>query len=281
MILKVLVDNNTLIDRYFLGEPGVSYYIEADGKKILFDLGYSDAFLINGQKLDVDFNALDYVVVSHSHLDHTWGLDPLMRRLTEQMLENKSPNRPTFVAHPMVFEAKSFTGLDEFGMLITQEKVWKYFNNGLSSAPLWITEHLVFLGEIPRVNDFEAQESIGKVLVNGSWIEDFNRDDSALCYRTDKGLVIITGCSHSGICNIVDYARQVCGEDRIVDIIGGFHLMDAAEGHMDQTARYLKSRGIQSMHPCHCTDLKAKIALSSYMEVKEVGSGLILTYNAK
>ncbi len=72
MRLTVLVDNNTFIDQYLLGEPAVSYYIEAENKKILFDVGYSDVFLQNAAKLGIDLTQLDMLVFSHGHLDHTW-----------------------------------------------------------------------------------------------------------------------------------------------------------------------------------------------------------------
>lgn len=73
MKLTVLVDNNTFVDEYLIGEPGVSYYIECDGKKILFDLGYSDVFLKNAQTLKIDLSDIDDLVISHGHNDHTWG----------------------------------------------------------------------------------------------------------------------------------------------------------------------------------------------------------------
>lgn len=71
MRLTVLVDNNTLIDRYLIGEPGVSYLIEYDGQKILFDTGYSDVFLKNAQTLKIDLTSIDSIVFSHGHNNHT------------------------------------------------------------------------------------------------------------------------------------------------------------------------------------------------------------------
>lgn len=208
MRLKVLIDNNTLIDRYFIGEPGVSYYIEADGKKVLFDLGYSQAYLQNGMKMGVDFSDLDYIVISHSHLDHTWGMDPLIKHFNEVKMEGNNYKRPTFVAHPEVFVPRSFNGEDEFGMTLNSNIVFKYMNDGLSKEPVWLSENLVFLGEIPRLNDFEALQSIGEIIVEGKTVDDFSNDDSALCYKAKNGLVIITGCSHSGICNIIEHAKK-------------------------------------------------------------------------
>jgi len=106
MKLTVLVDNNTLIDRYFIGEPGVSYLIEEEGKKILFDVGYSGAFIMNAEKLAVDLLDVDFLVLSHGHLDHTWGLMPLLRLYTEGMIEGLKVSKPTLVAHPLTFSTK-------------------------------------------------------------------------------------------------------------------------------------------------------------------------------
>ena len=100
MKLKVLVENNTLIDRYFRGEPGVSFFIEDGSKKILFDVGYSGLFIENAFKMGIDLLDIDFVVLSHGHLDHSWGLDPLIRMHTEANIENIDHKKPTLVAHP-------------------------------------------------------------------------------------------------------------------------------------------------------------------------------------
>lgn len=72
MKLTVLVDNNTLIDRYFVGEPALSFFIEVGGENILFDTVYSDAFLKNAERMGINLRELDVVVLSHGHVDHTW-----------------------------------------------------------------------------------------------------------------------------------------------------------------------------------------------------------------
>ena len=79
MKLTVLVDNNTLIDRYFLAEPGLSFLIEDGDTVVLFDTGYSDIFLKNAWKIGLSLTNIDYLVLSHGHLDHTWGLEPLIK----------------------------------------------------------------------------------------------------------------------------------------------------------------------------------------------------------
>ncbi|MDW7662477.1 MAG: MBL fold metallo-hydrolase [Bacillota bacterium] len=278
MKIKVLIDNNTLVDRYFLGEPGVCYYLECEGKKLLFDLGYSDAYLENGNKMGIDFLDLDAIVISHSHLDHTWGMEPLLKRFNETLMEGRTYKRPSLIAHPDIFVPRSFNGMDEFGMNVSADKVFKYMEDNLTIEPIWITENLVFLGQIPRLNDFESKESIGKILIDNNPKDDFSLDDSALCYKSENGLVIITGCSHSGICNIMDYAKKVCGDDRIFDVVGGFHLQNPSDIQLNGTLKYFQESNIKSIHACHCTDLKSKIALSNVVEIAEVGVGLELVY---
>jgi len=278
MKLKVILDNHTLIDRYFLGEPGVSYYFEVDSKKILFDVGYSDAFIQNARKLSIDLLNVDFVVLSHGHLDHTWGLIPLVRLYTERIFEGKNAKKPTLVTHPLTLSSKKFGDLSEIGSLLTEDELSGYFHLKLSREPLYLTKRLVYLGEIERTNEFEAKNPIGKTLEDGIEKDDFLFDDSALAYKSPKGLIIITGCSHSGICNIVEYARKICGDDRVVDIIGGFHLLNPSKEQLQGTIEYMKSLNSGSVHACHCTDLNSKIELSKVVNIKEVGVGLTLEY---
>lgn len=280
MRLTVLVDNNTLIDRYFTGEPGLSYLIEANNVKILFDVGYSDVFLKNAAAMGISLLDVAYLVLSHGHLDHTWGLGDLVKRYTEAAIEKIPFKRPAVVAHPLVFETKQKDEFGEFGSLMSAKKLSHHFDITFSKGPYWITEELVFLGEIERKNDFEARGSMGTVHIDDSevGVADHLTEDSALVYKSGEGLVVITGCSHSGICNIVEYARVVCGEERVVDIIGGFHLQGPSEEVLAKTCGYMKQLNPREVHACHCTDLLSKVALAGVVNLKEVGVGLTLEY---
>lgn len=273
MELTILIENNTLVDKYLTGEPGLAIFIEENGKKILFDSGYSDAFIKNASAMNIDLAGLDYVVLSHGHNDHTWGLEYLI----EKRLQNQIKNKPILITHPLSFSEK-FVDTEKIGIKLTKEELSEYFNLKLAKAPLWISEKLVFLGEIPRKNSYESKKPLGKIKINGNLEDDYLFDDSALVYKSDKGLVIITGCSHSGICNITEHAKKICNEDSIVDIIGGFHLLKPSANVLKQTAKYLNSQKIVQIHPCHCTDLKSKVFLSQTSDLKEVGVGLKLKY---
>lgn len=262
MQLTVLVDNNTLIDRYYVGEPGVSYYIEDGDAKILFDVGYSDIFLKNAQALGIDLSRLQQVVLSHGHNDHTRGL----LWLSEQEYFSKLE----LLAHPEALKLKRFAG-EAIGAPFTAQQLQEKCRLRLSKEPVWLTERLVFLGEIPTLNDFEQRQVFG----GAEDPVDLVLDDTALVYRGADGLFVITGCSHSGICNIIEYAKQVCGEGRVQGVIGGWHLFKVDE-RLEKTIAYLKKNEIQELYPCHCCSFKAKAALHTQIPVKEIGVGKVI-----
>ena len=81
-------------------------------------------------------------------------------------------------------------------------------------------------------------------------------DDSALAIKTAKGLVIVTGCSHAGICNIVEYAKKICHESRVHVVLGGFHLLDSSE-QLEKTIAHFREQRVEQLYPMHCTGLAA------------------------
>lgn len=265
MQLTVLVDNNTLIDRYYLGEPGVAYYLEDGDVRILFDVGYSDIFLRNAQALGIDLSRLQQVVLSHGHNDHTRGL----LWLSEQEYFSELQ----LLAHPDAFAPKIFDG-ENIGVPFTAAQLGDRCELLLSKAPVVLSERIIFLGEIPSLNDFEQRHSFG---INDD-PADLVLDDTALVYRGEAGLFIITGCSHSGICNIIEYAKQVCGENRIQGIIGGWHLFKV-DDRLEKTIAYLQENNIRELYPCHCCSFKARAALHSKIPVQEVGVGKVIEIN--
>lgn len=277
MRLTVLVDNTTIIDSYFQGEPAVSYFIECEGKRVLFDTGYSDLFLKNANKMNLDLLSLDSIILSHGHNDHTGGLSGLVQLYAEAGREEPKLKIPPIIAHPDALLEKRENG-QRIGTALSASQLAGSFPLRLSREPVVLSDRLLFLGEIERINSFEAMQPIGETRRNDSWQRDFVLDDSALVYRSALGLVIITGCSHAGICNIVEYAKKVCNETRIYDIIGGFHLLNPGEDRLIHTSQYLQENQIAAIHACHCTDLSSKLRLSQAAALKEVGVGLVLEY---
>lgn len=281
MRLTVLVDNATLTDRYFLAEPGLSIYIEDGETRLLFDAGYSDVLVTNARKMGIDLLRVSEIVLSHGHLDHTWGLDALIRLHTEAIIEGRERVEPTFIAHPDAFLTRSCDGVGEIGCHLSVEELFRHGKVLLTTGPLWLNEDLVFLGEIERRFSFEPAPSGSYIYTADGIREDTIPDDTALACRTPEGLVIVTGCSHSGICSIVEQAREVCGDDRVADIIGGFHLLDPQPEQMQGILDYFAEVRPAPLHPCHCTGLAAKIALAKVADVRETGVGLHLEYGIR
>ncbi len=278
MELTVLVDNNTIIDRYLKGEPGLSFLIEENNKKILFDTAYSEIFIENAIKMDYDLLDIDYIVLSHSHLDHTWGLNHLIKYYTEINIEGRENKKFKLITHPDTFKTRTLGDYKEVGTMISEKKIKQHCQLKLSKDPVWFMDDIVFLGEIERNNDFEAQEPIGKVVDGEQKKDDYVIEDSAIVYKKEEGLVVITGCSHAGICNIIEKAKRVCNEERIIDVIGGFHMLNPSEKQLAGTVKYMEKLQPEVIHPCHCTDFATRAELANVVNVEEVGTGLKLTY---
>ncbi|MEG0228752.1 MAG: MBL fold metallo-hydrolase [Lachnospiraceae bacterium] len=266
MKIQVLVDNYTYIDQYYVGEPGVSYYIEMDGNRILFDTGYSNIYLQNAEAMGIDLPNLTHIVLSHGHNDHSRGLKYLGKYMELSHLE--------LIAHPDCFLPKENGGID-ISAPYTIEEISAQMEYIPRRKPYALSENCIFLGEIPRKNDIEPRCAMGKQKEEQGWVEDYLMDDSALVLRTEEGLFIVTGCSHSGICNIVNYAMEICKEKRIVGILGGFHLLEANE-RVEKTIQYLQQVSVEQLYPCHCVSLEVKAKMMERLNVAEVGVGLVI-----
>ncbi|WP_294374358.1 MBL fold metallo-hydrolase [uncultured Clostridium sp.] len=265
MKLKVLIDNNTYIDEYYLGEPAVSFYIEDEGKKFLFDAGYSDAFIKNAEAMNIDLKNLDKIIISHGHDDHTRGLKYYFK------YNNKTIN---LLSHPLAFKEKRFNDLKICSPILDNE-LKNLCSLTFSKTPIKISSNITFLGEIPSSNNFESRKIIGKTLINSKWTDDYVIDDTALVYKNPDGIFIITGCSHSGICNIIEYAKKVCNDNRILGVIGGFHLFNI-DDQLKNTIKYFKDNNITNLYPCHCTSFLVKAQIHKNIPIKEVGVGMEL-----
>lgn len=277
MKLTVLIDNQTLIDRYYRGEPGVSYWLETDGRTVLFDTGYSDLFLDNARKMAIEPTLADFVVLSHGHNDHSWGLGAFLARMTERQTEQGQKHRPTLVAHPQALFPKRFDSLD-IGSQLGADTVGRFMTLKLARETVRLTDRLFWLGEVPRIHSFEPQQAIGETHDSMEWVPDILADDSALAYRGPEGLVIITGCSHAGICNIVSHAQAVTGETSVQSIVGGFHFTKPEPERLAATLAFFKTVGVATLYAGHCTGFEARAALAQTMDQREIGVGMRINF---
>lgn len=272
--LTVLLDNMVPAEDFDVArcghqlnaEHGSSFYIEADGQKFLFDLGFTDMFARNAEKLGISLKSISKVIFSHSHYDHTGGL-----RYLSQVSDCRQ-----IVAHPYA----PFPRSDGDNFLADNISGFEFIT---SKDLLHLTDNLVFLGEIPSFNEFEVRKSWGKVFLKGETIEDYCMDDSALVYKGSRGIIVIAGCSHSGICNIVQYAKNIAekewGMSEICAVIGGMHLINQPQGFLDKVTNSLKNSGVTDIYPSHCTDLGARIAFAKAgLNVHEMRAGKKLSF---
>jgi 7,8-dihydropterin-6-yl-methyl-4-(beta-D-ribofuranosyl)aminobenzene 5'-phosphate synthase len=260
MKVKVLTEN--IAGGKFLAEHGLSYLIEIDGEQILFDSGHSDVFLKNAEILGIDIHkSVKTVVLSHGHWDHGDGL---------HFITNKK-----LITHPAAF-IKRFRKTDHspVGLSNSKQQLEKQFKLCESEKPVEITENLVFLGEIPRSNNFESQTTPFE-LEDGS--DDFIPDDSALVAIDEHELIIITGCSHSGICNICEYAKKVTGISNIKVVMGGFHLK-LPNKQTQLTIEYFKKNKVATLLPSHCTDLPALSQFYNEFKIEQVKTGKVFEF---
>lgn len=269
MKLTVLVDNNVYIDHYYLGEPVLSFYLEDGDEKILFDTGYSDVFIKNANLLQIDLSQVTKLALSHGHNDHTGGLNQISNIFTHQ--------KPQIIAHPLAFCPKKEAELS-IGSTVTQEELQTSYDLLLTKQPVKLSQNIIFLGEIPELVAFEPRKQVGETKLSTAFTPDYVLDDSALVFEGAEGLYIITGCSHSGISNICEYAKQVTGIQTIKSVIGGFHLFEA-DSQLDKTIDYFKDNQIDTLYPCHCVSFQAKAKIHYQIPIEEVGVGLQLEWH--
>ncbi|MCK5729985.1 MAG: MBL fold metallo-hydrolase [Draconibacterium sp.] len=256
--LKITILTENVAGGKFLAEHGLSYLVEINGEKILFDTGNSDVFLKNAKMLGIDIhNSVEKIVLSHGHWDHGDGL---------RFVDNKK-----LITHPDSF-LKRYRKADHsaVGLSLTKEKIQNKFDLIESKNSIKITDDLFFLGEIPRTNNFESK-STSFEFEDGS--DDFIPDDSAIAAVINNELIVITGCSHSGICNICEQAKAVTGISKLKVVIGGFHLKFQNK-QTSKTIEYFKENRVETILPSHCTDLPALSLFYNEFKIMQVKTGM-------
>lgn len=141
----------------------------------------------------------------------------------------------------------------------------------LSTEPTVLSENIILCGQVPRVTDFEGLNKHFVVKKEERFMVDPLLDDQALFIKTTKGIVVVVGCSHSGIINILRHAQKVTGSQHIYAVIGGTHLVAADDERLHKTIEALKDMQVEKLAVSHCTGFHAQ------MKLKEAfGHGFVL-----
>lgn len=260
MKCTIVVDNWVPIisERSFLAEHGFSLLIEHEGRKILFDTGYTQVVNHNLRSLYIHPVQIDTLVLSHGHHDHTGGLLPFL-----QVAKKQYP----LYAHPGIFTPRYVvidTVREYVGIPYTKEQLtglgveWR-----LGEHPQEIAPNLWFSGQIPRRTDYElGDQRLVTCSCDGYDSPDSFDDDIALFYASKDGLVVIAGCTHSGFVNMVQYGLQVTGAKRLAGWIGGTHLGPANKEQQDKTIRMMEELQPDFVMAGHCTGFMVMAELS-------------------
>jgi 7,8-dihydropterin-6-yl-methyl-4-(beta-D-ribofuranosyl)aminobenzene 5'-phosphate synthase len=254
--VKITVLSTMLAEGNELGEWGFAALVEVDGRRILFDTGAkTDVVQRNLGTLRLDLGDVDDVVLSHWHWDHIGGFVPLRREYAAK--------RPAALGRTHVgagfFDSRTGVppGVELNQMIRIKPEyeatggVFVVHDKPAQLAPgVWLT------GPVPRKHPERNWSGRTQLKTVAGLVEDNVPDDLALVIDTEEGLVIVTGCGHAGVVNIVEQARAVVRPARVHALIGGIHLFNANETSLAWTTAQLRGFGVDHVIGAHCTGIE-------------------------
>ena len=250
-----------------VGEHGFSTLLEIRRgertTRVLYDAGLTPfGVRDNMRRLGIDPRGIEALVMSHGHFDHTTGL--------EGVLADLGRSSTPMVLHPDFWSRRrlklegteyieiptpSRAYVEGSGVRVIEERAPSLLFDG----------GLLVTGEVDRTTGYEPGMPNQQAWRGSGWVDDHvvADDQAALINVAGKGLVVITGCGHSGIVNIVRYAQKLTGIERVHAVIGGFHLSGKVyEPIIERVAETLAGLSPDLVVPAHCTGWKAQVALS-------------------
>ena len=271
--ITVLVENTAGRDD-LVAEHGLALWIEADGRRILFDTGQGPALAPNAEALGINLADAHDVVLSHGHYDHTGGLAGLRDTLRNANL----------YVHPAAFDAKfgvTAVGARSIGASLGTLEELRREIPGLvpTTGPTEIVPGVSVTGEIPRRNDFEDvggpffRDEAGR-------LPDPLPDDQALYIDTPNGMVALLGCAHAGLVNTLDCIAQLANRQRFQAVLGGMHLVRASDERISRSIAALQAYDVQLIGPCHCTGPQATASIREAFPERflSVSAGSVISF---
>jgi len=252
---------------FLRAEHGFSALVELRAndrtRRVLFDTGVSpDGLVANLDRLAISPETFEAVVLSHGHFDHVMGLDGLAQRLGPRnlplLLHPDFWSRRRIVSPSGAWElpVPSRAGIEGGGFQIIEDRRPSFLLDG----------KMLVTGEIDRTTEFEKGFATHQAWRDGDWVPDplIHDDQAVILHVREKGLVVLTGCGHAGIANIVRHAKRLTGVDRVYAVLGGFHLTGGLfEPIIPRTVAALSAETPDVLVPAHCTGWKAQLALAA------------------
>lgn len=246
LTLRVLLENHLAsdADSRLRNRAGLSLLLQDETTSVLFDTGPDDSFLHNAALMGVSLDNLTATVLSHGHYDHCGGVPWL-------------PDNSRIICHPTIgherFAAVNVAGRSHKIKKLSLDIDYTRHRMEYTRTPLPISERFIWSGEIAVDHPRAYGVAAGKT--------DYVIDEGVLIYLSERGLVIITGCGHRGIINIVQHCQKITGINRVHALIGGFHLRCASPRSLWQSRQFLQQLKPDKIMGCHCTGAWGKLWL--------------------
>jgi 7,8-dihydropterin-6-yl-methyl-4-(beta-D-ribofuranosyl)aminobenzene 5'-phosphate synthase len=254
--LKIRVLSTMLTADDGIGEWGFAALVEVDGRRILFDTGaHPDTVLNNVKDLNVELTNVTDVVLSHNHRDHTGGFLTLRRAMQQKnpaSLSRTHVGKGIFLVR-RVDQSRTSEFMSKVrgeyeaggGQMIEYDKPVELWNG------VWLT------GPVPRKYPERNWSGRSEIQTAEGWKEDNIPEDMSMVVNTDQGLVVLSGCGHSGIINTLEYSRSAIRNAPIHAALGGFHLYELDDAKLKWTAGKLREFGVANFLGAHCTGIEA------------------------
>ncbi len=258
--ITTLIENRAGEHHGLQHEHGLSFFIEKDGSSILFDTGQSEKFIKNAEQLKVDLCSLDHVVLSHGHYDHSGGFRSLVE-LTDSftLTTGKGFFNEKYGCKDNSCEYLGNNFNEEF--LKDKGITYRYVSQQCTE----IVSGVYVITSFPRIHADESVNPRFKVRKDGTLLPDHFDDEVLLAIDTDPGLVVLLGCSHPGMKNMLDWAVKQIGRP-LYGVLGGTHLVEADEQGLKLSLDYLKNTELKVIGISHCSGESAIENLSSSEE---------------
>jgi 7,8-dihydropterin-6-yl-methyl-4-(beta-D-ribofuranosyl)aminobenzene 5'-phosphate synthase len=273
--ITIVVDN-CVAARTTRGEHGLCLHLALGARRLLFDTGQGLVLTDNVQALAIDLGAIDTIVLSHGHYDHTGGLPLVVAAARTPVAVHLHPD----ALQPKYHVGKSSTrsiGMPEAAREALARPACRQV---LAREPSEIAPGLYCTGEIPRSDSPGGPTEIFHLDPQGNAVDPL-LDDQSLFFDTPEGVVVVLGCAHAGVLAILDHVRHLTHDRPIHAVLGGMHLDHASPPQLQRVIEQLHHTSPRLIVPMHCTGSRAMAALwTAFPEACQAGgAGAVFDFN--